>query len=258
MSYNINIVEPKAEIVQSTWTTKDCQQAILRAAGVCRRKNLLDKDYFKFYEKYIKGLGHFSLLEHSATPIVAQYREKVFTNIRDWLEIDNENSLYGSYRDLMEFEQYIPEKEELRMVDFDKCPEIKQYINDNIRQILIICSYFSAMQLVRHRSISWLCESSRHYDYTKEPLICTVNPFDLKAVTWESIGSSYEMVLKEIENSIPLEVANRNLTTYRQIYLIGTAHKKDWLIMCEKRGAGKGVQSDTEFIASKIKQLLEK
>jgi hypothetical protein len=207
---------------------------MLRAIGVCRKKDCLSKGEKFFWDWYKASIQeqpenkkHLSVLQHG-----------------DSYSYDN---CYYTLRD------YYQEFGELNK-------DITLHHDCNRYQIEIVTNRFTSMQWVRHTTkysnISFLVESTRAVDYSiNEPTINTSGEFSEQL--FNAIKQTFELYQNLRKNKETKEMAGRILTEYRETRMIGTATKEEWLGVCSKRMAS-GAQADAEYIANLIKNALEK
>jgi len=245
---NLIIYNPNIEITcryNSDNPREENYLAMLRAASVCTGKKLEEKgaDYFnQWFKTNItdkpEEQRHYSVLEHGIYSFRAVGEDKICCgNARSYIESTG-------FKDSC-IKEFFPDH-----ISFEIVGELsKQYY-----QILITTNRFTAMQLVRHRSISWLVESTRMVEYN-EPTINTSE--DLDPDLENSILYGFESYNKLRVDGVKREQAGRILSDYRETRLIGCATKEDWLLMCGKR-MFPGAQADVRRICSTIKKEVEK
>jgi len=253
------LVKPEITIV-SNFTgdaKKENYLACLRAAGVCKRKDLTQKGY-KYFNKLFQNIimkpeknrsKHFAVLQHAFVKNGWKHM-----NFRDFLEPKRDLSQ-------MSWLEREIEKEKMDEINKFKLSKIEWFLPKDTFQIKIRCNRFTAMQWVRHVSkytdISFLVESTRAVDYSENQTICTINPEMVPgSILWESAQNSFDWYAKLRKEGYKKEDC-RDVTDYRENYMIGTAHINNWYIACSKR-IGSGAQEDAQYIAFLIKQKLKK
>lgn len=206
---------------------------MLRAIGVCRKKDCLSKGEKFFWDWYKASIEeqpehkkHLSVLQHGDS----------------W----SDNYDYYTLRDYYN-----------RFNNIDKG---LIHTDCNRYQIEITTNSYTSIQwrthTTKYSNISFLVESTRAVDYSiDEPTINTSK--NLSEQLLNAIEQTFELYQNLRKNKETKELAGRILTTFREVKMIGTATKEEWLNVCKKRMAS-GAQADAEFVATLIKEALEK